>query len=118
FGSNTLLDALNEGAGPYAVSQQSGAYSALPEFLDSQHKVETAADAEAYLARLHEMARVVGQESERIAADAGKGVVPPDFILANAIGQQQDLLKVPPARARLTLSLARRAAEKKLPASY
>jgi uncharacterized protein (DUF885 family) len=118
YGSNRLLDAMNEGAGPYVVSQQSGAYSALPEFLDSQHKIETAADAEAYLSRLHEMARVLGQETERVAADAGRGVVPPDFILANAVGQQQDLLKIPPAQARLTLSLARRAAALKLPGAW
>ncbi|MDB5476638.1 MAG: hypothetical protein JWP49_2149 [Phenylobacterium sp.] len=118
YGANTLLDAMSETAGPYVVSQQSGAYSALPEFLDSQHKVETADDADAYLSRLHEMARTLAHEDERILADAGKGVVPPDFILANAIGQQQDLLKVPADRARLTLSLARRAAQKKLPGGY
>jgi uncharacterized protein (DUF885 family) len=118
YGTNTLLDAMSESASPYVVSQQSGAYSALPEFLDSQHKVETVDDADAYLSRLHEMARTLAHEDERIAADADKGVVPPDFILANAIGQQQDLLKIPPAQARLTLSLARRAAAKKLPGGF
>ncbi|MDB5418194.1 MAG: hypothetical protein JWP50_1613 [Phenylobacterium sp.] len=118
YGSNTLADAMNESAGPYVVSQQSGVYSFLPEFLDSQHKVETEADADAYLSRLHEMARALAHEDERMTADAGKGVIPPDFILANVIGQQQDLLKIPAAEARLTRSLARRAAEKKLPGSY
>ncbi|MDB5493346.1 MAG: hypothetical protein JWP86_683, partial [Phenylobacterium sp.] len=118
YGSNTLADAMNESASPYVVSQQSGVYSFLPEFLDSQHKVETEADADAYLSRLHEMARALAHEDERMTADGGKGVIPPDFILANVIGQQQDLLKIPAAEARLTRSLARRAAEKKLPGSY
>jgi uncharacterized protein (DUF885 family) len=118
FGDNTLLSAMGEAASPHVVDQQSGAYSALPEFLDSQHKVATAADADAYLARLHAMARVLGSEDERIRRDAGAGVMPPDFILANAVGQQVDLLKIPPREARLTQSLARRAAEKKLPGDY
>ena len=50
---------MSEAAGPYVVSQQSGAYSALPEFLDSQHQVHNKADAEAYLARVHEIGRVM-----------------------------------------------------------
>jgi uncharacterized protein (DUF885 family) len=118
FGANTLADAMNENAGPYVVSQQSGAYSFTPEFLDSQHSIETADDADAYLSRLHEMMRVVSQETERVQADAARGVIPPDFILSNAIGQQQDLLKVPAAQARMTLSLARRTAARKLGGDY
>ena len=35
---------------PYVLSQLTGAYQEVPDFLDSQHKVETAADAEAYVA--------------------------------------------------------------------
>lgn len=118
FGNNSLSSAMSEAAGPHVVDQQSGAYSALPEFLDSQHKIETAADADAYLSRLHAMARTLAFEEERIRRDAAAGVMPPDFILANAVGQQQDLLKIPPRDARLTQSLARRAAEKKLPGDY
>src|SRR5437870_3096512 len=34
---------------PYVVSQLSGAYQAVPDFLDSQHTIETRADCEAYL---------------------------------------------------------------------
>ena len=118
FGVNNLLDAMSESAGPYVVSQQSGVYSSLPEFLDSQHKIDTAEDADAYLSRLHEMARALAHEDERMRTAADKGIVPPDFILANAIGQQQDLLKIPPGQALLTRSLARRTAEKKIAGDY
>src|SRR3569833_1499764 len=65
YGENTLTSAMSESAGPYVVSQQSGAYSSVPEFLDSQHKVAKAADAEAYLARVPAMARTVRAETER-----------------------------------------------------
>ena len=37
---------------PYAVSQLTGAYQQVPDFLDSQHSIATSADAEAYLSRL------------------------------------------------------------------
>src|SRR3989344_5664502 len=37
---------------PYTVSQLTGAYQATPDFLDTQHSIETTADAEAYLSRL------------------------------------------------------------------
>ena len=118
YGSTTLSDALGENAGPYVVDQQSGIYGSLAEFLDSKHKVETVPDAEAYLSRLREGARAIGFETERAIADAGKGVAPPDFILANTIGQQTRMLAVRPADSRLVTSLAHRAAEKKLPSDF
>jgi len=113
-GENTMASAMSEAAGPYVVSQQSGAYSATPEFLDSQHKVANAADAEAYLARVRAMARNLRDETARVKADAAAGFAPPDFILANTVGQQQGLLAVPAARARLVTALARKAGEAKL----
>jgi uncharacterized protein (DUF885 family) len=112
YGDNTLSSAMSESATPYVVSQQGGAYSAGPEFLDSAHKVETKADAEAYLARVHELGRVMGQETDRIRRDAGLGVIAPDFILANTVGQQQGILAVPAARARLVATLVRKTKEK------
>jgi uncharacterized protein (DUF885 family) len=114
FGDNTMLSAMSESAGPYVVSQQSGVYSAVPEFLDSQHKVETAADADAYLARVRAMARNLAAETERTKADAAAGVIAPDFILDNAIGQQQGLLGIPAGKARLVTALERKAHEAKL----
>jgi uncharacterized protein (DUF885 family) len=111
FGDNTLQSAMNESATPYVVNQQTGEYSWVPEFLDSQHQVRDAADAEAYLSRLHAMAQAVDAETDRIRRDAGNGVVPPDFILANAVGQQKDLLAISPADARFVAALARKTRE-------
>jgi uncharacterized protein (DUF885 family) len=112
YGDNTLSSAMSESATPYVVSQQGGAYSAGPEFLDSAHKVETRADAEAYLARVHEIGRVMGEETDRIRRDAGLGVIAPDFILANTVGQQEGILAVPAAQARLVATLVRKTQEK------
>ncbi|MFI4950472.1 MAG: DUF885 domain-containing protein [Caulobacterales bacterium] len=118
YGENTLNSAMSEAASPYVVSQQSGAYSSVPEFLDSQHKVATRADAEAYLARVHAMARVLKEETERVRKDAGLGVVAPDFILSNAIGQQEGLLAIPAAKARLATALGRKVRDAKLAGDY
>jgi uncharacterized protein (DUF885 family) len=118
YGENTLSSAMSESASPYVVSQQSGAYSSIPEFLDSQHKVANKADAEAYLARVRAMGRVIRQETERVRRDAGLGVIAPDFILANAIGQQEGLLAVPAGKARLVTALVRKAKEAHLTGDY
>lgn len=118
YGENTLGSAMGESAGPYVVSQQGGAYSGLPEFLDSQHQVKTKADAEAYLSRVHEMARVVTQETGRVRKDAALGVIAPDFILANAIGQQEGLLAIPAAQARLAAALGRKVKEAGIAGDY
>jgi uncharacterized protein (DUF885 family) len=67
--------------GPYVVAQNMGSYLDVPRFLDSQHKVESAADAEAYLSRLSEHARQIDGETARLRADRGRGVIAPAVVL-------------------------------------
>jgi uncharacterized protein (DUF885 family) len=101
-----------EGAGsPYVLSQINGAYSEIPDFLDSQHTIETRADCEAYVARLGEFARVMDEEVERARRDAGLGVIPPDFSIAAALGQMK-VLHAPADRSSLVTSVAERAKAK------
>ena len=47
---------------PYVVIQNVGAYLDVPRFLDSDHRIENAADAEAYLARLQSYAKQLDGE--------------------------------------------------------
>lgn len=94
---------------PYVVSQLSGAYQFVPDFLDSQHSIATQADAEAYLARLAAFPVQLDQENERIKLDAARGVVPPDFILKTTIAQLTALRDVDPAASTLINSLDTRA---------
>ena len=103
---------------PYVLSQLTGAYQAVPDFLDTQHKIESAADAEAYLARMAAFARLMDQEIEVFRHDASAGVVPPDFILDKALVQMGVFLATPAEHATLVTSLARRAAAHKLDGSY
>jgi uncharacterized protein (DUF885 family) len=112
YGDNTVGSAMSESAGPYVVSQQGGTYAGAAEFLDSQHRVETKADAEAYLARLRALPRAFDGETERLKRDAAQGVIAPDFILSNTLGQQDGMLAIPAAQSRFVTSLAGRAKAK------
>ncbi|HET9355125.1 MAG TPA: DUF885 domain-containing protein [Sphingomicrobium sp.] len=77
---------------PYVVIQNVGAYLDTPRFLDSDHQVKNAADAEAYLARLDSMAIQLDGELGRIRDARGKGLVPPALLLDKAIAQMTQSL--------------------------
>lgn len=72
---------------PYVVIQNVGAYLDTPRFLDSDHPVENAADAEAYLARLQSYPRQLDGELERMQAARAANLVPPAFLIDKAIAQ-------------------------------
>lgn len=72
---------------PYVVIQNVGAYLDIPRFLDSDHRIESAPDAEAYLARLQSYAKQLDGELERIQAARELGLVPPAFLLDKALKQ-------------------------------
>ena len=103
--------AYGSGTAPYVLSQLDGAYSSVPDFLASQHTLETAADCEAYVARLGEFARLMDDELERARHDVGLGVIPPDFAIAGALGQMK-VLHAQPHQSSLISALADRAKAK------
>jgi uncharacterized protein (DUF885 family) len=72
---------------PYVVIQNVGAYLDIPRFLDAEHPVKSAADAEAYLARLESYAQQMDGELARLKAAGGQGLIAPAFLLDKAIGQ-------------------------------
>lgn len=94
---------------PYVVSQLSGAYQSVPDFLDSNHPVKTAADAEAYLARLEAFPAALDANTANLKTDAAGGVLPPDFALDATLGQLGRLRAAPPEASGLAASLADRA---------
>lgn len=97
---------------PYVVSQLTGLYQAVPDFLDSQHRIESAGDAEAYLSRLDSFARELNHETARSIRDAEESrVVPPDFIIDKALVQLRALRAQSGENAPLVQSLVRKAAE-------
>ncbi len=99
---------------PYVISQLTGSYQSVPDFLDSQHRIETRADCDAYLSRLQAFARNVGLEVEQSRADAARGVVPPAYILDKTLTQTRNLRGEHGAEAGLVRSLVRRAGERNI----
>lgn len=94
---------------PYTISQLVGAYHDVPDFLDTQHDIQTHDDAEAYIARLSALPTMMDQELERVQHDATLGVVPPDFVIGKTLIQMRNFLDTPADRATLVTSVARRA---------
>jgi len=72
---------------PYVVIQNVGAYLDIPRFLDSDHPIETADDAEAYLARLQSYAKQLDGELGRMQAARAAGLVAPAFLIDKAVAQ-------------------------------
>jgi uncharacterized protein (DUF885 family) len=97
---------------PYVVSQQGGTVANTGEFLNSQHLIESKADCDAYLARLEQFSTALDQESARMADAAAKGVVPPDYLLAKALGTITELRGTKAGATRLVTSLDERAKAK------
>ena len=93
---------------PYVVIQNVGAYLDIPRFLDSDHPVEHAADADAYLARLQAYAKQLDGELGRIQAARGKGLVPPSFLIDKALPQLRMSAKNAGEGGGLVESIARR----------
>lgn len=99
---------------PYVLSQLSGAYYSVPDFLDNQHKIETQPDVDAYFSRLQAFATGIDGDTQRLEHDTAAGVIPPDFVLEKTIGNVRMLRDADPASTVLVTSVSRRAREKGL----
>ncbi len=93
---------------PYVVIQNVGAYLDIPRFLDSEHLVADATDAEAWLARLSLYPAVLDGELERIQHAREVGLVPPAFLLDKAIGQLSRSIESAQSGGSLVASIAAR----------
>ncbi|MGZ8286771.1 MAG: DUF885 domain-containing protein [Allosphingosinicella sp.] len=66
----------------FAMSTNGSPAGAFPVFLINQHRVDSVADAEAYIARIRDTERAIREISAEARAQAEKGVVPPRFNFA------------------------------------
>ncbi|HJU73818.1 MAG TPA: DUF885 domain-containing protein, partial [Gemmatimonadaceae bacterium] len=103
---------------PYVVIQNVGAYLDIPRFLDSDHRIENAADAEAYLTRLQSYATQLDGELGRIQAAREVGLVPPAFLLDKAIAQMTLSLNNAREGGSVVESIERRTKEKTIPGTW
>ena len=103
---------------PYVVIQNVGAYLDVPRFLDSDHPIDNAADAEAYLARLASYPQQLDNELGRVIAYRYKGLIPPAFLLDKALNQLKQSAKGAREGGGLVESIERRTREKKIPGNW
>jgi uncharacterized protein (DUF885 family) len=101
---------------PYVVIQNVGAYLDVPRFLDSDHPIENAADADAYLTRMQSYARQLDGELERMRAARGMKLVPPAFLIDKALEQLSISAKNARQGGSLVESIDRRT--KKIPGNW
>lgn len=103
---------------PYVVIQNVGAYLDIPKFLDSDHPVKSAADAEAYLSRLNAYPGVLDGETDRLKAAGGQGLIAPVFLIDKAVKQMEASLADARAGGGLVESLATRTGAAKIPGDW
>ncbi len=97
---------------PYVVIQNVGAYLDTPRFLDADHVIETRADAEAYISRLHAFASNLDGETERCREARAGGLVPPGFLLDKGLGQLRQSAANTAKGGTVVESIERRTREK------
>jgi uncharacterized protein (DUF885 family) len=93
---------------PYVVIQNVGAYLDVPRFLDSDHPVKNAADAEAYLSRLDGYTAQLDGELGRLKAAGDQGLIAPAFLIDKAVSQMTMALKGTREGGGLVESIQRR----------
>jgi uncharacterized protein (DUF885 family) len=103
---------------PYVVIQNVGAYIDTPQFLDTDHLIETAADAEAYLARLAQFPAQLDGEIERLKSARSGGLVPPSFLAEKTVNQLTIAATSAHGGGRLVDSLVERAKAKGIPGDW
>ena len=97
---------------PYPITQQGGAYFSTPDFLNTTHTIENAADAEAYLSRLNQFATLLDNDTAEQRSQAARGFLAPGWSIDLALGQMRKLRGAPAEQSSMVESVAKRAAAK------
>ncbi len=80
----------------YPVNQMFGRQSGVPAFLINQHRIDTVADAEAYIARLNGISTVMEQLLLELDEREKRGILPPDFIFPHIINDARNVISGAP----------------------
>ncbi|GHA97592.1 hypothetical protein GCM10009069_20610 [Algimonas arctica] len=76
----------------YVFQHMSGPHSSLPSFIINFHKIETEADARAYISRLNAFDDFLGQAEARAQAQANAGVLLPRFVYDKITSPAQNII--------------------------
>ena len=76
----------------YIFDQMNGLQSRIPAFLINTHRVETVADAEAYVARLQGVAERVDQAIAMATESERRGILPPKFVFPYVVSDARNVI--------------------------
>jgi uncharacterized protein (DUF885 family) len=68
----------------FPISTNGSPAGDIPVFLINQHRIDTVADAQAYISRLRDTERVMREVSANVRYQAERGIVPPKMVFAPA----------------------------------
>jgi uncharacterized protein (DUF885 family) len=97
---------------PYPIFQQGGAYFDTPDFLNTAHTIDNAADAEAYLSRLSQFATTLDNDTAEQRAQAARGFLAPGWSIDLTLGQMRKLREVAPEASSMVESIVKRTGDK------
>lgn len=103
---------------PYPITQQGGAYFSVPDFLNTAHTINNAADAEAYLSRLGQFGTVLDNDTADQRAQAARGFLAPAWSIDLALGQMRKLRLPAPEQNSMVQSIVKRAGAKGIPSDW
>lgn len=79
----------------YPINQMSGLHNQLITFMTNRHLIESLSDAEAYISRLREFQRYLGQVVSQLKVRKEKGIVAPVFALEKSINDIKNITSNP-----------------------
>lgn len=80
----------------YPVNQMHGIHAELPAFLINMHKIDSKADAEAYISRLNKIPKVMKDVEKGLELREMNGIMPPRFVFAHTIEASKNLISGKP----------------------
>lgn len=101
---------------PYVVSQITGPHVDSPNQMTAQQSVRSAAEADAYVAKLRDFRRAFDGAIEKVEADTAAGCIPPADLMIAALAGIDKFVAPKPADHPLVTALMRKMAEAKLDA--
>jgi uncharacterized protein (DUF885 family) len=97
---------------PYPIFQQGGAYFETPDFLNTSHTIDNAADADAYLSRLSQFATTLDNDTAEQRAQAARGFLAPAWSIDLTLGQMRKLRDVAADKSTMVDSIVHRTKDK------
>ncbi len=80
----------------YPIEQMHGLHTELPAFLINMHRIDSIADARAYISRIIALEKVMTDVIEQLKLREQNGIVPPKFVFDRTLDASRNLIKGKP----------------------